>query len=239
MMQQGTGSGADRAASVSGVKRSHIWKNVKDKHLAVKGQTTCAICGDTTTPQVHHIVPFHFCHLVYRGDLELDERNLMTLCEVQENNHHLLIGHLGDWEIYNPVGRDAMIAAFKGLPTEELTADKIQLMETWINWMNGIPFKKPVRWLNMPLPDRQALRKFLDDNLPYKPTDDNPSPPAPYPFMEGGDDRKNPDYIATTYGEESRLKVFLSQLEKAAITSSEPQQSPGTRTATTTAMQMQ
>ena len=239
MMQQGTGSGADEAARVSGVKRSPIWKNVKDKHLAVKGQTTCAICNDTTTPQVHHIVPFHFCHLVYRGDLELDERNLMTLCEVQENNHHLLIGHLGDWEIYNPVGRDGMIAAFKELPNEELTADKIQLMETWINWMNGIPLKKPVRWLDMQPPDKQALRKFLDDNLPYKPTDDNPSPPAPYPFMEGGDDGKNPDYIATTYGEESRLKVFLSQVEERALSSSEPQQSPGAGTATTTATQTQ
>ena len=161
----------------------------------------------------------------------------MTLCEVQQNNHHLLIGHLGDWEIYNPVGRDAMIAAFQGLPAEELTADKIQLMQTWINWMNGIPLKKPLRWSDMQPADTQALRKFLDDNLPYRLTDDHPSPPAPYPFMEDGDDGNNPDYIATTYGQESRVQVFLSQVEEAASSSSEPQLSPGASTATNTATQ--
>jgi len=31
--------------------------------------------------QVHHIFPFHYCIALGRPDLELDDRNLITLCE--------------------------------------------------------------------------------------------------------------------------------------------------------------
>lgn len=47
--------------------------------------------------QVHHIKPFHL-----HPDLELDPDNLITLCEIKGRDHHLLIGHLDDWEAYNP-----------------------------------------------------------------------------------------------------------------------------------------
>jgi 5-methylcytosine-specific restriction endonuclease McrA len=47
-------------------------------------------------PQVHHKVPFHD-----RPELELDPTNLVTLCGPKHRNHHLDIGHLGDYKCYN------------------------------------------------------------------------------------------------------------------------------------------
>jgi len=50
---------------------------------------------------VHHIKPFHL-----HPQLELDPRNLITLCEARGRDHHLLLGHLGTWESYNEHIRD-------------------------------------------------------------------------------------------------------------------------------------
>jgi len=51
---------------------------------------------------VHHLFPFHYCVILGRPDLELDERNLITLCEDRASpNHHLLIGHLGSFQSAN------------------------------------------------------------------------------------------------------------------------------------------
>jgi hypothetical protein len=33
---------------------------------------------------VHHIFPFHYCIALGRPDLELDDRNLITLCEDEQ-----------------------------------------------------------------------------------------------------------------------------------------------------------
>jgi len=46
--------------------------------------------------------PFHFVVLCGRPDLELDPRNLITLCTEPKFEHHLLLGHLDDFESYNP-----------------------------------------------------------------------------------------------------------------------------------------
>ena len=57
----------------------------------------CAACGYRGQGlQVHHIKPFHL-----HPTLELDPRNLITLCEVKGRDHHLLLGHLDEWESYN------------------------------------------------------------------------------------------------------------------------------------------
>jgi hypothetical protein len=64
--------------------------------------------------------------------------------------------------------------------------------------------------------DRLDLRKFLDTNLPYIPTADFPQPPYPYLFMQNGDDGTDTSKIATTYGGESRWKLYLSQAAAAA-----------------------
>ena len=54
---------------------------------------------------MHHIFPFHYCIALGRPDLELDDRNLITLCEDEAGkpgqNHHLLVGHLDDFESSN------------------------------------------------------------------------------------------------------------------------------------------
>lgn len=60
-------------------------------------EPTCAACGHTGLGvQVHHIKPFHL-----HPNLELDPDNLITLCEVKGREHHLLLGHLDNWESYN------------------------------------------------------------------------------------------------------------------------------------------
>jgi hypothetical protein len=206
-MQQGLESGADRVALALGVQRSPLWDTARKTHLAIKEQSYCAVCQSTERPQVHHIIPFHFCHLVYRGDLELDERNLMTLCEVPQNNHHLLLGHLDDWEIYNPSGRNGIVGAFQGKLAEQLTADQIQVAEIWTQWMA----EKPSRWTAMQPQDKMALRNLLDTTLPFIPT---PEYAEPYPYTESDSNaaQGDPGKIATTYGDESRLQVFFSQV---------------------------
>ncbi|MBS2033219.1 MAG: hypothetical protein JST54_35425, partial [Deltaproteobacteria bacterium] len=83
-----------------GVARSSRWPRIEKLHLSL--QPKCACCGDKMDPhagmQVHHIFPFHYCIALGRPDLELDLRNLITLCENEPGqpgeNHHLLVGHL-------------------------------------------------------------------------------------------------------------------------------------------------
>ncbi len=79
-----------------GHERSPEWPAVAHEHL--RHQPGCAACGYTGHGlQVHHIKPFHL-----HPNLELDPTNLITLCEIKGRDHHLLIGHLDDWESYNP-----------------------------------------------------------------------------------------------------------------------------------------
>lgn len=98
--------GADEAARF-GLQRSPLWPGVESKHLRL--QPTCAACGQGANTavklQVHHIFPFHYCVALGRPDLELDQRNLITLCETEAGhpapNHHLLVGHLDDFQSSN------------------------------------------------------------------------------------------------------------------------------------------
>jgi 5-methylcytosine-specific restriction endonuclease McrA len=78
-----------------GHSRSPEWAGVAREHLL--HEPGCAVCGYTGHGlQVHHIKPFHLY-----PELELDQRNLITLCEIKGRDHHLLLGHLDDWESYN------------------------------------------------------------------------------------------------------------------------------------------
>jgi 5-methylcytosine-specific restriction enzyme A len=74
--------------------RSPLWPGVRKKHL-VK-QPVCQICGGSQFLNVHHIEPFHI-----NPDKELDEGNLITLCEKPGFNCHFLFGHLLDWHSWN------------------------------------------------------------------------------------------------------------------------------------------
>lgn len=78
------------------VARSSKWPTVRKAHLAEN--PTCAVCGGSEKLEVHHVRPFHL-----HPDLELDRRNLLTLCESGRGGLtcHLAIGHLGDYKSYN------------------------------------------------------------------------------------------------------------------------------------------
>jgi 5-methylcytosine-specific restriction endonuclease McrA len=78
-----------------GHARSPLWARVAMEHRLI--EPACVVCGyKGPKVQVHHIKPFHLHPL-----LELDPHNLITLCEAKGREHHLLIGHLDDWESYN------------------------------------------------------------------------------------------------------------------------------------------
>lgn len=74
-----------------GVPRSSKWDKVRDAFIKQQGK--CFVCGTRDALEAHHVVPFHI-----DKDHELDVNNLMALCRP----HHLLFGHLMDWQKFNP-----------------------------------------------------------------------------------------------------------------------------------------
>lgn len=81
-----------------GKSRSPDWPEVRKAFLSKN--ESCAACGGTNKLQVHHIKPFHM-----DPSKELDEDNLITLCE-GVYKCHLKIGHLGNFRKENPSVRD-------------------------------------------------------------------------------------------------------------------------------------
>jgi len=83
-------------------KRSNKWVSVRKDFLNKNNK--CAVCGGSKKLEVHHKKPFH-----QHPELELDENNLITLCESKKNGVtcHLLFGHLGNYKsINNNVEKD-------------------------------------------------------------------------------------------------------------------------------------
>lgn len=88
-----------------GKRRSPQWPKVRRAFL--KKHPHCFVCLGTKHLNVHHKLPFHL-----DPALELDETNLITLCEGKKTvNCHLIFGHWGDFaEKYNPhVVEDARV----------------------------------------------------------------------------------------------------------------------------------
>lgn len=77
-----------------GAARSSKWSEVRRDFL--KLHPACEACGVTTDLNVHHIKPFN-----QFPELELDPRNLITLCR----KHHFEVGHLGNWRTANATVR--------------------------------------------------------------------------------------------------------------------------------------
>ena len=75
-------------------RRASHWNAFRDAYL--KEHAKCVACGATVKLQVHHIKPFHI-----EPALELDTKNLITLC-MSKNSCHLDIGHGGSFRSYNP-----------------------------------------------------------------------------------------------------------------------------------------
>jgi hypothetical protein len=141
----------------SGIQRSPDWPRIQKEHL--RKFPFCACCGkpDKGEMQVHHKFPFHYCIALGRPDLELDERNLVTLCEDGGSpNHHILIGHLGNFESYNP-NVDKDIKAYAGWTQTAIKADA--------KWQ-AEKDKRPPFLPKMTEAQKTALRKKMDKTFP-------------------------------------------------------------------------
>lgn len=120
-------------AARHGIKRSDEWPRVEKEHLQLEPH--CAACKPGTNTgaglQVHHKFPFHYCIALGRPDLELDQRNLISLCEDEAGrpaeDHHLLVGHLDNFKSSNLVVDADARTAFYGM-----TADEIKKDPRWI-----------------------------------------------------------------------------------------------------------
>lgn len=115
-----------------GLKRSWQWGEVEQAFLA-QSNYKCAMCSitGTTLVQVHHIAPFHYISSpnIQRGDLEFNPHNLVPLCQGPgTNDHHVLVGHLGDFQYFNEDARADMIGQWKDV----LPGDQLKQLADWI-----------------------------------------------------------------------------------------------------------
>jgi len=63
--------------------RNPHWPDVVNAFLNKNGK--CLLCGNHDKLKVQNVIPFTFCRSIGRPDLELDERNLITVCELESN----------------------------------------------------------------------------------------------------------------------------------------------------------
>src|SRR6202049_95726 len=109
--------------------RSPEWPRVERVHLQRQPHCICCKPGTNTRAglQVHHIFPFHYAIALGRPDLELDDRNLITLCEDEAGkpgqNHHLLVGHLDDFESSNLAVVEDAARTFYGMDATAIESD--------------------------------------------------------------------------------------------------------------------
>jgi hypothetical protein len=83
-----------KVLTVKKLKRRHPkWKLLRDGFITGK---KCAACGGKEHLQAHHKKPFHLF-----PELELEEKNLIVLCEHPSKNCHFVFGHLMNWSTYN------------------------------------------------------------------------------------------------------------------------------------------
>ncbi len=109
----------DAVLASFGLKRSWQWGEVEQAFLT-RNNFKCAMCSITgaTLVQVHHIAPFHYISSpdIQRGDLEFNPQNLVPLCQGPgTNEHHILVGHLGNFQYFNQDARADMVGPWKDL----------------------------------------------------------------------------------------------------------------------------
>src|SRR5271168_1867215 len=78
-----------------GHKRSGKWPTLRKKFLLAN--PTCAVCGGKDKLEVHHKFPYHL-----DKTRELNEDNLIVLCETAPHFCHINYGHLGSYKSFNP-----------------------------------------------------------------------------------------------------------------------------------------
>lgn len=133
--------------------RSPAWPQVEKAFRTAHPQ--CAACSETGQLNAHHKFPFHYVVQCGRPDLELDPRNLVTLCVRQDREHHILLGHLDDYESYNPD-----VADFVYLYHDE-TNQQIRADAAW----QQAHLAKPKRLEQMTPDDKVAFKKMLDQKF--------------------------------------------------------------------------
>ena len=116
--------GHEEAIRTIGRGRSSHWPAVERAFRKVHPQCAACIVKAVAHVQIHHRFPFHYCVALGRPDLELDPRNLITLCEhVGGPEHHLLLGHLDSFKSSDlDVAEDAI--TFRGMSAAEIKKDK-------------------------------------------------------------------------------------------------------------------
>lgn len=76
--------------------RSSKWPALRKSFI--EAHPECSACGSKEFLEVHHIKSFKL-----HPDLELDPKNLIVLCDRPgPDNHHMYIGHLGNFKQENP-----------------------------------------------------------------------------------------------------------------------------------------
>jgi len=161
----------DHGAAVAlthGAARSRYWPTVEREFR--EKFPRCAACLDAdpeTAVQVHHVNPFHYLldPVIDRPDLELDERNLIGLCENEEGrpakDHHIDLGHLGDFKQGNLRVREDAAGDYHGL-----AHDAVRAMAEWQSEERAGRIKA----LSLMTPaEKEAFRVRLWQELPPDP----------------------------------------------------------------------
>lgn len=149
-----------------GLQRSPEWPRVARAYLAEHPHCACCKPGDggaaVVRLQVHHVFPFHYCVVLGRPDLELDARNLITLCErgagEAGENHHLLVGHLDSFQSANLQVRTD-VREFYGMAAERIRGDarwKAKVMRR-VKGLEG-----------MTAGERREMRERMDERMPRR-----------------------------------------------------------------------
>jgi 5-methylcytosine-specific restriction enzyme A len=151
-------------AARHGIARSSHWPAVEKAFRASSPFCACCAKQDPKTPvQVHHKFPFHYAIALGRPDLELDPRNLITLCETEKGkpgeNHHLLVGHADDFQSSNLTVEEDALKTFHGMTAIAIRADK-----TWAARVAGR--LKPLD--KMTAEDKDAFIKSMNSTYPLK-----------------------------------------------------------------------
>lgn len=121
----------------------------------------CAVCGEIACKRnVHHKLPLTYLHAINRLDLELDERNLITLCVESDMQHHALVGHLNFYSSFNPWLMQT-VAMCKGK-----TAKEIFDLAEFQQMVNNRP--KPVHQMNAK--ELDELKQLTQRTFPCSPT---------------------------------------------------------------------
>jgi putative sterol carrier protein len=134
--------------------RSPEWPDVektfRDTH------PNCAACGERRQLNIHHKFPFHYVVLCGRPDLELDPRNLLPLCVRHDCEHHVLLGHLDDYESYNPRVLE-FVKKYSGRTNRQIHGNAA--------WQKAAA-QKPKPLDQMSLAEKDAFKKMLDGKFP-------------------------------------------------------------------------